>query len=209
MQDYNQAGISIIVYAKSVTSAASVISNYTGQDHSKRELILAADDQLQYENWVHLSRQHPMMRVYRMRPGTSRGSSYNYCIERAVYGFISIFGEADEYAPSYLSDSLLDIRRSGAGLVGKCKYNFRSDSGGGQILKESGPENSFTEYVFLPTFLFHTPVFDKVKFTDANEGLDISFCRSCTFHGYKIYSGGRNYYVNRGEGQQTSLFEQF
>ncbi len=121
----------------------------------------------------------------------SLGSIYNQMIARADASYIAKMDDDDFYDATYLLDSVLAHRYSGAQIVGKRSTFVYLESLDSTLLCFEADENRFVHEVAGPTLLCNRDFAGEIKFADISKGEDSDFLRRASQMGAAIYAGSR------------------
>ena len=188
----DRLGVSVITCTKRPHFINNLIRNFTSQRHAKKELILVVHhDRVPLSYYLERTAGLRNVRISRMPAFFSLGDCLNEAVRMARYDIVAKFDDDDYYAPDYLTDSLLTLRRSKADIVGKRTHYMYLQGSKKLILRF--PNGQHREAVRLPgaTLMFKRKVFEQVRFPSRNVGEDDLFCIRSKRKGYKVYSGGK------------------
>ncbi|WP_413306939.1 glycosyltransferase [Bacillus sp. 1P10SD] len=172
-----------------------VIKNFSRQNLQEKELIIILN-----KNDIHLAPPTAAnIRVFRLDESITLGECLNYGVSLARFEVISKMDDDDYYSPNYLANSLRQLQKTNAGVVGKAAIfvYFKKD----KQLSIFRPRMNHcflkNKKVFLAggTLVFKKEVFKQVEFQHLNSGEDIQFQQDCLDQRYPLYSGSFHDYV--------------
>jgi glycosyltransferase involved in cell wall biosynthesis len=189
-------GVSVITCTNRRSFIKNLFANYTRQRHPKKELIIVINsDSIPLAPYEELAARLPHVHIYHLPEKFSLGACLNYAVSKTSYGCIAKFDDDDYYAPYYITDSLLTMKRAKADVIGKrAHYMYLR---GSKTLLLRFPRAEHRSVTRLPgaTLLFTRDVFEQVRFPDQSIGEDDLFCMRAKRKGYKVYSGGKDNFV--------------
>lgn len=189
---YKGKGISIITCTKRPHHIQNIFKNFNRQNWVKKELIIILNkDSLDIEEYREMARDYDNVSVYQLPEDTSLGACLNYAVQESKYKTIAKFDDDDFYAPSYLTGSMLAMKKSGADIVGKRACYTWLKGNQKLILRFPQYERRYVSILPGATLVFKKKVFKKVQFPDRSNGEDDKFCRDCRARGYRVYSASK------------------
>jgi cellulose synthase/poly-beta-1,6-N-acetylglucosamine synthase-like glycosyltransferase len=182
-----------------------VFSNYLGQTHPRKELIIILNhNSLDIGEWQARSGSASDIHIYQLDERTSLGECYNFAVGHCINDYIAKFDDDDYYAPRYLEEALYAFQITDAGIVGKiCRYVYFEGSST-LALCSPAAENSYTHYVVGATMVIKKEVFKEVRFRNITIGEDSEFQNDCREKGIKIYALNKYNYVTIRRPDQDS-----
>jgi spore maturation protein CgeB len=188
-------GVSIIVCTKRSHFMDNILENYLKQDWDTKELIVILhNDEIDINSWNLKINQCPNLSVYRLSENLTLGECLNFAVSKAKYNYVAKLDDDDYYGPYFLTDLMNAFNYSDADIVGKlCHYAYL-ESIKTLVLRFSGYENKFTDFL-VGSFIVKKAVFSKVQFDPISVGEISRFLRKCSVKGFKIYSADRYNYV--------------
>jgi cellulose synthase/poly-beta-1,6-N-acetylglucosamine synthase-like glycosyltransferase len=189
-------GVSIITCTNRLSFLSNLLQNYSIQLHPKKELIIIVNNDriplAPYQAWAKKLRNVSVFRV----PGKySLGFCLNYAVTKTKYGYIAKFDDDDYYAPYYLSECLLALRRTNADIIGKRAHYMYLRGSKTLILRFPYGENRPATTLPGATLVMKRDVLNKVRFPNRSVGEDDLFCHRSKRKGYKIYSAGKHNFL--------------
>lgn len=189
-------GISVITCTNRRNFLRNLFDNYARQRHSKKELIIVVNnDRIPLSPYRRLARKHSHIRIFRLPERSSLGACLNFAVKQAKYPYIAKFDDDDYYAPYYLADSLLALKRTNADVMGKRAHYMYLQGSKTLLLRFPQDENRPASRLPGATLVFKRKVFDAVRFPNRSVGEDDLFCLRSKKAGFKVFSGGKYNFV--------------
>lgn len=189
-------GVSIITCTNKTKFMNNIFTNYRNQALKNKELIIILNnDKLRLREWKAKARKFQNVSVYQIPEKVSLGTCLNFGVKKAKYSYIAKFDDDDFYAPAYLLNSLLAIKRTNADIVGKKTHFMYMPDNQLLVIRNPFAENRFVRRIEGGTILAKRSVFDRVKFRDVSLGEDNRFYEDCRAKGFKIYGTNRFFYI--------------
>lgn len=189
-------GVSVITCTMRREYIHNLFANYARQRHAKKELIIVVNnDRIPLSPFWRLAREHPHVRIFRQPERLSLGACLNFAVRQAKHRYIAKFDDDDYYAPYYLSDSLLALKRTNADVIGKRAHYMYLRGSKTLILRFPEDENRPVDQLPGATLVFKRKVTNAVRFPNRSVGEDDLFCLRSKKAGFKVFSGGKYNFV--------------
>ncbi|WP_152394452.1 glycosyltransferase family 2 protein [Paenibacillus guangzhouensis] len=189
---YKKKGISIITCTKRPHHLKNIFKNFNRQRWVNKELIIILNnDKLDIKAYRKMAQGYSNVSVYQLSENTSLGACLNYAVRQSKYRTIAKFDDDDYYAPSYLTGSMLAMKKSGADIVGKRACYTWLKGNRKLILRFPSYERRYVSILPGATLVFKKKVFKKVKFPNRSIGEDDKFCQDSRARGYRVYSASK------------------
>lgn len=174
----------------------NVFQNYQQQTYQDKELIIILNhDDMNIDEWKGKAKSHNNVFVYQLPQHKTYGDCLNFAVEKSTHDVLAIFDDDDHYAPSYLTQSMQVMNRSGASVVGKGDFFVYFEINKALAVCRHSRPNTFTTAVAGATLVFKKEICEKVKFAALNLGADKGFKDMCNKLGYKMYATDRYNYT--------------
>lgn len=185
----NFNSFSVITVTKRENCINQIISNYTRQVVSNKELIIIINnDSLNISQYNNLISKLNNIHIYKLPQSTTLGECLNFGVKHSKNNIISKFDDDDYYGPLYLQEVETIFSNIKCDIVGKSKVYMYFERFHELRVKHIGLENEFTNKVMGSTLCFKRTVFDYVSFRKINLQEDKWFNVDCIKNNYKIYS---------------------
>lgn len=189
-------GVSIITCTKRPQYLDNMFDNYHRQLWKRKELIIILNnDKMKLETYKNKAAKYKNVSVFQLPEETSLGKCLNFAVRKAKYSYIAKFDDDDYYAPSYISESIQALQKTGADIVGKRAHFMYLKGSKVLILRNHQDENKFVSIVPGATLVIRRKVFEKVLFPDQNRGEDDKFCLKSKAKGFKIFSSNKYHFA--------------
>jgi len=191
-----QQGVSIITCTNRHNYLNNLFQNYSRQRYANKELIIIINNnKIPLSPYQTLAKKHKNIKIFRKPEQQSLGSCLNYAVTKCKYHTIAKFDDDDYYAPHYLTESILTLKRTKADILGKRAHYMYLLGSKTLILRFANDEHRMVTHLPGATLVFKRKVFDHVKFPNKNVGEDDLFCSRSKKKGYKVYSASKNNFV--------------
>lgn len=206
---YKKENISIIVSTMRQHTMENVFNNYARQDFQNKEMIIIINkNDMDINRWLTKSKEYTNIQIYKLDEKITLGECLNFGISKSKFNLIAKFDDDDYYGPKYLSDSIKAFRNIDADVIGKaaCFVYFKKSKK--LAIRCGKQENKYVEHMDGNTLIFKRKVFDKIKFADIPNGVDVQISKDCKKNGFKIYSINKYHHVYiRSESPETHTWK--
>lgn len=184
--------VSIITCTNRPACMSNLFHNYSRQLSIQKELIVILNnDKMKLSKYQEFARKYANVRIYQLPQRISLGKCLNFAVQKASYDYVAKFDDDDYYAPYYLVDSLQEMYKTQADIVGKRAHFMYLEGPKSLLLRYYNQERQYTSMVQGATLIVRRQVFDQVTFSNRNVRESIRFCLDCMAKGFKIFAGSR------------------
>ncbi|MEK3857120.1 glycosyltransferase [Cytobacillus sp. FSL H8-0458] len=189
--------VSIICCTMRQNYMENVFKNYENQVWKEKELIIILNnDEMNLSAWQKRAQQYPNVAVFQLPEEITLGECINFAVQKSRYDLIAKFDDDDFYAPYYLTQSILALKKSSADLVGKRTVYMYFQEEEMLAIHKPGKENQYVRIgIKGATMVFKKEIMNIVQFPKRNLGEDTFFLKLCSKQNLKIYSGDKNNYA--------------
>mgnify|MGYP001264857754 CR=1 FL=1 len=188
--------VSVIVCTKRAECIGNLFDNYFRQKYRYKELIVILNrDGLNPAEYARFAAGSADVRIYSRPERQTLGSCLNDGVRLARHPYIAKFDDDDYYAPDYLTESMRDLLRTGADIVGKRAHFMQLANRNSLLFRYYAQANKYVPLVQGATLLMRSRVCRTVAFPDRNRGECVKFCSDCLSRGYRIYAGSPYHFL--------------
>ncbi|UOF90625.1 glycosyltransferase [Fodinisporobacter ferrooxydans] len=189
-------GVSIITCTKKPQFMEMIFNNYNNQKWDKKELIIILNrNNMRMQEYKRKASQFKNVKVFKLPETATLGACLNYGIQKAVYPYIAKFDDDDFYGARYIEEAMKTMNRVKADIVGKRAIYTFIEYKNVLLLRFSGGENKFVNFIAGGSIFMKKSVWQTVPFRNITLGEDIDFLQRARKKGYKIYSSSKNHFI--------------